>query len=99
MIACARTVRRTVRPSALTALAGVVTAGLVLGACAADGPRLLRANESGIAIALEGGGDEALAAAVDIAKQHCTNVRRLPVLDRVTEVGDDRVAFFDCVPV
>lgn len=84
--------------SRLPALALVAAAAtLSLTACA-DDPRLLKANQAGITVAL-GPDADAMAQAVEVANQHCVNVRRIAVLDRVTEVGDRTLAFFDCVQV
>lgn len=79
------------------ALALTVTACAGLAACGED-PQLLSANGNGIAVRL-GDGDGAMAEAVDIANRHCVNVRKLAVLQTVSEVEGARLAFFECVRV
>lgn len=70
---------------------------LALAACAQD-PRILNANTGGIAIAL-GDPENAMAQAAEVGNQHCVNVRRIAVLRDVQQVGEEEVAFFDCVDV
>ncbi|WP_404384206.1 hypothetical protein [Caenispirillum salinarum] len=90
--------RASLRRSALTAaLAAGLGLPLGLAGCAED-PRLLNANTGGIAISL-GDPQNALSQATEVANQHCVNVRRIAVLRDVQEVGDEQVAFFDCVAV
>ncbi|EKV29820.1 hypothetical protein C882_0250 [Caenispirillum salinarum AK4] len=90
--------RASFRRSALTAaVAAGLGLSLGLAGCSED-PRLLNANTGGIAIAL-GDPENALSQATEVASQHCVNVRRIAVLRDVQEVGDEQVAFFDCVAI
>lgn len=83
---------------AVTMLAAAV-AVLALAACADDDaqPHVVTSG-GGLAIALEDD-DDALARAVETANRHCVEARRVAVLQTVSEMNGQRLAFFECVDV
>ncbi|MCA1941323.1 MAG: hypothetical protein LDL26_10020 [Caenispirillum bisanense] len=82
---------------AVTMLAAAV-AVLALAACADGDAQPHVVTSGGLAIALEDD-DDALARAVETANRHCVESRRVAVLQTVSEINGERLAFFECVDV
>lgn len=83
---------------AVTILAAAAATVLALTACADEGQPHVVTSGGGLAIALDDG-DDALARAVETANRHCVEARRVAVLQTVSEMNGERLAFFECVDV